>query len=220
MNVNEKKLDAHYGRMHNIPWDKANFNDYRRLKTLIHESDVKSVVEIGCGTGWWYNNYGQYLDIEYIGLDISEVAIKICKEKFPSVDFRHWVMYDDITKEKNYLSSKSSTVSDIRSDLTFSRHVYIHNEDVRSFIQNTLDFSDIVLHIGNYKIGDTERLVDEGRSRGVVSNSGIHGSYQGFSTPRVLQHDNKYSKTSLLAAAEHDNWNSSIQENWLIMEKK
>lgn len=65
----------------------------------MHDSDLESwlasqpkrylrVLEIGCGLGHnaaWMDRQGH----DVVAIDISDVAIKICRDSWPNVDFRH-----------------------------------------------------------------------------------------------------------------------------------
>ena len=212
----ENRLNDHYGRMHSQEWDRKNFNDYERLENFIQKRNIKKVAELGCGTGWWYQNYGSSMDIDYTGLDISQTAITICKKKFPLADFRNWVMYDDITEEKNYLSKNSQDISDLNCDLLFSRHCFIHNADLRKFLQQCLPISSTIIHMGNYSI--TAQQETKYKSEG-ASLSGIGGNYQGLPNPIHILVDNKYSKSDMLKCAQFDGWSCVVENNWIIMEK-
>jgi len=64
------------------------------INAFIKENDVKSVVELGCGDG----NQLQLFEFNtYIGYDVSDAVVEICRGKFA----------DDNTKEsslKNYIN--------------------------------------------------------------------------------------------------------------------
>lgn len=70
-------------------------NYYDNIKKHTSDKDIKSILELGIGTG----NMTEYFyseDISYTGFDISSQMIAICKEKFPKLDLH----CQDIIKTK------------------------------------------------------------------------------------------------------------------------
>jgi len=74
----------------NIWEDRTDWGLLRRNEDLILEElnriKPKSILEVGCGNGNWapiLSKYGSYL-----GTDISEKSIEICKKNFPDLNFK------------------------------------------------------------------------------------------------------------------------------------
>jgi 2-polyprenyl-3-methyl-5-hydroxy-6-metoxy-1,4-benzoquinol methylase len=64
---------------------------YRAIITQIKHYNTKpALLDIGCGHGVLYNYFNKALtsDFDYVGIDISENAIKKATEKFSGVDFK------------------------------------------------------------------------------------------------------------------------------------
>lgn len=54
------------------------------INNIVSELEISSICDIGCGDGKLSNSFEGK---DYKGYDISEEAIKICKEKYPSISF-------------------------------------------------------------------------------------------------------------------------------------
>lgn len=55
------------------------------IKEVVKDLNIKSILEIGCGLG---NNLNKFKDTEVVvGIDISEHAINIAKNRFPNFQF-------------------------------------------------------------------------------------------------------------------------------------
>lgn len=86
-----------YNELHKI-WDSAHFGGSPtymvRKKILIREIDKilkgkgrkLSVLDIGCGTGDYIKPFKRY-DVEYLGLDLSDYAIKKLSREYPKMKF-------------------------------------------------------------------------------------------------------------------------------------
>ena len=60
------------------------------VNNFVNEQSVKSVIEFGCGDGSQLT-LAKYA--EYIGLDISEKAVALCKEKFTNDSSKRFFLY-------------------------------------------------------------------------------------------------------------------------------
>jgi len=123
---------------------------------------LKSVTDIGCGDG---NNL-QYYDItsDYCGYDISETAVRLCKEKYPQLFF---------TTDKNEVQ--------LDSDLCLCIDVLFHQvED--SLYKETLDlmftnqFKFIVLYCTNHN--DNQGMSIHMKNRKVTDDIKQYTNYQ------------------------------------------
>ncbi|HET6458352.1 MAG TPA: class I SAM-dependent methyltransferase [Nitrosopumilaceae archaeon] len=141
----EKKIGkSTYGKV----WTKDNqwYNEIHNANPLLHEDfvryikekkDVKTVLEIGCGTGIYPIQMKEIFEgIQYAGIDISENAIEYCKKnsKFEFIcgDF----IKMDITK---------------RYDLVYSHAVVDHVYDIDAFISKMVKISKKYTYINSYR---------------------------------------------------------------------
>ena len=73
------------------PWEQSSRENDRTEKNiaiqLLKRYNCKSVVEIGCGKGYFTNILHQH-DFDVTGIDISPTAIQKAKEKFPNIKFK------------------------------------------------------------------------------------------------------------------------------------
>jgi SAM-dependent methyltransferase len=60
------------------------------VNAFIERHEVKTVVEFGCGDG---NQLGYMKYPQYIGLDVSETAIKMCRDKFNGDKTKQFMLY-------------------------------------------------------------------------------------------------------------------------------
>lgn len=87
-------------RDHQDPWTQSTQpNKYGRTAGIIHmkEFNIQSIVECGCGLGYYADWIHKETNIIPKSIDISEVAIERAKSLFPDLDFS----VSDITTELN-----------------------------------------------------------------------------------------------------------------------
>ena len=89
------------------------------INQFVKENSIQSVTEFGCGDG---NQLGLANYPKYVGFDISEAAINICKNKFKS----------DATKTFRMLN----TYKGDQADLTLSLEVIFHLLEENLFIKH------------------------------------------------------------------------------------
>ena len=109
-----------------------NFKKYLKSK-----SDIKKVLEIGCGTGIYpIKNKELFEKIDYTGTDISQSAIDYCKQ---NSDF-NFICGDFLKMDlkEHY-------------DLVFSHAVIDHVYDIDAFIEKTTSLSDNYVFINSYR---------------------------------------------------------------------
>ena len=87
---------------------KANF-----LNEFVRDKDIKSIAEFGCGDG---NQLSLAAYPSYIGVDVSETAIQLCKQTF----------IQDTQKQFYLYGSEAYKQSDINADLSLSLDVIYH----------------------------------------------------------------------------------------------
>ena len=98
-------------------------HEMRIIMDLISSLEFSSVLDVGCGVGELLNELSMINpNINISGLDISELSIKTCKERFRSEQF--WVK--DCSQE----------CLDKRFDLITCIDVIEHIEDDQSFLDN------------------------------------------------------------------------------------
>lgn len=90
-----------------------------------NKKDVKTVLEIGCGSGIYPIRYfDMFSNMDYTGIDISKSAIKHCKQN----------------SKFNFLCGDFSNMTLSNSyDLVFSHGVINHVSDIDLFLKKTLD---------------------------------------------------------------------------------
>jgi SAM-dependent methyltransferase len=81
------------------------------LNEFTQNNNIKSVIEFGCGDGYQLSLFKFQ---NYIGLDVSEKAIEICKNKFAN------------DKSKNFLTYKSNSKVISKAELAISLDVIYH----------------------------------------------------------------------------------------------
>jgi len=75
------------------PWHQSNIVDvgggFSRLATIVNikKFGIKSVVEFGCGFGYYANFISQYTKARVKGIDISSTAIEKARSLYPSIEF-------------------------------------------------------------------------------------------------------------------------------------
>jgi SAM-dependent methyltransferase len=98
------KFDEMYSKFDD-PWiQKTQPNKYSRMAGILHlqNFNLKSVLECGCGLGYYANWINQETKLVTKSVDISEVAIEKAKQLFPKLDFEHADICKDLAKYKNY----------------------------------------------------------------------------------------------------------------------
>lgn len=86
------------------PWTQSTQpNKYSRMAGLIHlkNFNIKSVLECGCGLGYYADWIYRELNIIPKSVDISETAIEKAKTLFPHLDFEVADISTDLKKYKN-----------------------------------------------------------------------------------------------------------------------
>ena len=129
---NHLEMLYHYNWMYGSTIDGP--KDYKLIKKIINEEGVKTVGELGCGPAFFYSNVLSKLSIEYTGLEMRESAVKLARVLNPSIKFNQLKIYETSEHIQIY-------------DLFFSRHVMMHQEDIHRFLECSLPYGNIVIHI-------------------------------------------------------------------------
>ena len=67
------------------------------INKFVSKTNIETVIELGCGDG----NQLEYFQFKsYTGFDISNVAIKKCREKFENDTSKNFMHMDEITNQK------------------------------------------------------------------------------------------------------------------------
>jgi SAM-dependent methyltransferase len=126
------------------------------INEFIVDNAIKSVIEFGCGDGnqLEYSNYSSYL-----GLDISEEAIKICKEKFKNDKSKEFRLLSEYEGETAELSISLEVIFHLLEEPLFNDHMNLlfgsSEEFVLIFSSNSSDNSkSTALHIHHWKFTD------------------------------------------------------------------
>lgn len=71
--------------------EKANYKA-TIINQFVEKNKIQKVIELGCGDG---NQLKQFSVPEYIGLDVSPTAIKLCKDIFKKDISKQFLLYDE-----------------------------------------------------------------------------------------------------------------------------
>ncbi|WP_346795859.1 class I SAM-dependent methyltransferase [Halomonas sp. Bachu 37] len=95
------------------------------INSFIAEKEIQSILELGCGDG---NQLALFNRVDYIGVDVSETIVEICKEKFKN----------DNTKK--FITLKRFAVEKPTAELTLSLDVIYHlvDEEIYNEYMQTL----------------------------------------------------------------------------------
>ncbi len=85
------------------------------LNDFVEKNSIKSVIEFGCGDG---NQLTLARYPSYIGLDVSETAVKMCSRKFSTDKTKSFLLYNSLAFTDNHRI--------IKADLTLSLDVLYH----------------------------------------------------------------------------------------------
>jgi len=108
-----------------------NFKDFLRNK-----KDVKTVLEVGCGTGIYPIKLKElFLNIEYEGLDFGQASIEYCKNNSPFNFFCGDFIKMNLPK---------------KYDLVFSHAVIDHVYDINMFFAKIIDVCKKYAYISSY----------------------------------------------------------------------
>ncbi|MDJ1501694.1 class I SAM-dependent methyltransferase [Xanthocytophaga agilis] len=98
------KFDEMYAKFDD-PWTQSlQPNKYSRIAGILHlkAHNIRSVLECGCGLGYYANWIRQETNITPKSIDISPMAIERARKTFPNLDFEISNIVSDLTNYKNY----------------------------------------------------------------------------------------------------------------------
>ncbi len=107
-------------------------NKARILNSLIHELEITSIIEHGCGDG----EQLKLIQVEsYIGLDISPEAIRLCTRKFKGDQSKAFFLYEDFVRDEKAEASVSLDVTyHLVKDEVFEAHMSRLFRSARSYV--------------------------------------------------------------------------------------
>ena len=95
------------------------------INSFIEKHEIKSLIEWGCGDG---NQLGAFCCDEYVGYDVSETAVEICREKYMHDEKKHFVHYSGdrtVVHEKADMALSLDVIYHLIEDDVFE--TYMHN---------------------------------------------------------------------------------------------
>lgn len=98
------KFDEMYSEF-NDPWTQSTQpNKYSRMAGIIHikNFNIKTILECGCGLGYYADWIKHETNITPKSIDVSSVAIEKAKQLFPELDFEVADISNDLEKYKDY----------------------------------------------------------------------------------------------------------------------
>jgi len=124
------------------------FNEIRLMMGLIAGIERKDFLEVGCATGELYRYLkGTVRQLDYLGVDISEPAVRRAREKFGQERF---VLLDASEPGRSLDGLKPRSI-------VFSRDVALHQEDPYAFLGRLLALARdiLVVRLRTREVGDT-----------------------------------------------------------------
>jgi SAM-dependent methyltransferase len=81
------------------------------INKFIKENEITKVIEFGCGDG---NQLSLFKIYDYIGLDITKIAVMMCRERFKGDKTKSFLLYDPYSfKSRNNLKAEISLSLDV-----------------------------------------------------------------------------------------------------------
>jgi SAM-dependent methyltransferase len=84
------------------------------VNTFVEQKKIQSVIEFGCGDG---NQLSYYELPQYTGVDVSDTAISLCRNKFKNDSAKRFISYQEFEIHKTEI---------VQADLTLSVDVIYH----------------------------------------------------------------------------------------------
>jgi len=128
------------------------------LNSFVKEKNVQSVIEFGCGDG---NQLSLANYPKYIGMDVAEVAIQICKEKFKKDKTKEFFIYpsdDFINNPESFkcdLSLSIDVIFHLTEDEVYEKHM---NDLFQSAKRHVIIYSSNINRKQTYHERDREIL--------------------------------------------------------------
>jgi cyclopropane fatty-acyl-phospholipid synthase-like methyltransferase len=134
------------------------------------KNEIKNVLEIGCATGELLNLFLSDLNLNKVGLDISDENISYAQSFFPHIKFysKNHIEYFSSLDQEFDVVILSDILEHVEEDLEMlklsgkhSKFVLLNMpiEKVPEYKDRTYGFNDIEGHLRAYSIEDTENLI-------------------------------------------------------------
>ncbi len=85
------------------------------INESVRENEIESAIEFGCGDG---NQLSLFDITNYVGLDISEKAIELCKKRFQHDDSKRFFLYEPENFDRSF--------PEFKAELALSLDVIFH----------------------------------------------------------------------------------------------
>ncbi len=90
------------------------------INEFMEENKIEDMIEHGCGDG----NQLTYLKVQkYLGLDVSQDAINICREKFKGDDSKSFALVSDYDGKKFSLSLSQDVIFHLTEDNVYEEYM-------------------------------------------------------------------------------------------------
>ena len=125
------------------------------INKFISNNFIKSVIEFGCGDGnqLLLANYSSY-----IGVDISEKAINICKDKFASDQSKKFILLQDHDAQSAELALSLDVIFHLVENKVFEEYMNRLFKSAYSFViiysSNTDKLASAAIHVKHRKFTD------------------------------------------------------------------
>ena len=125
------------------------WGSFKENQVLIEKLKIgDKILEVGCATGTtvrWLNNSNKKKGVKYLGIDLSDTAIKKARDLHPNSEFEKV----DLGPLKNYYNSY---------DYVFSRDTLMHQEKPFEFLEELINCAtkSIILRIRTRDYGATD----------------------------------------------------------------
>jgi len=92
------------------------------INKFVNENNISNIIEFGSGDG----NQMQFFNVDnYLGVDISEHVINICKQKYKDIENKNFVTYDEYYKYSNKydLSISLDVIYHLVEDVVYEKYM-------------------------------------------------------------------------------------------------
>ncbi len=146
------KFEEMYQKFTN-PWlqtsENNNLNSYSRNAAIINirKLGIKSIVEFGCGLGYYTNLIHKTTDIKIKGVDVSPTAIIKAKKLWPDLDF----VVDTVKNISNYSDYEAILFAEITWYILDDLDKVF--QDILKHFKDKYFFHNLVFYKGKQKYG-------------------------------------------------------------------
>lgn len=118
------------------------------LNRFVKDNDIQSVIEFGCGDG---NQLALSDYPRYLGFDVSETAISICRRRFANDSSKEFILVKDYADQKADLSLSLDVIYHLIEDGLFEAYMLRLFESSNRFVavysSNSDDLGDTAPHV-------------------------------------------------------------------------